>query len=274
MKKIILTTNQDLIKDGVQAIDDEFLEWFVKNPSCEEVKVNYGLFTPLGRQVDPMGILRNHSKCVWKYNIIIPKDEPKQCRHQYSKAMDEPRPRLCSICGNPEKEEPKQDKDMATLETQYKNFRKDNPNAKIHFEAWKKINARLVEQALVNMMKDDEELGLYDEPFKHKVEIIPAEEILTNRSNAYKFINFDKQEKEELNPHIGPFLLRNGFEKFKYENNIYTNPKCTINVLEGCYEILFENEYGEVSTYTDSWSIPHLVGVLTWNDLIDKNYNK
>ena len=38
-KKIILTTDQDLIKDGVQAIDDEFLEWFVKNPSCEEVNV-------------------------------------------------------------------------------------------------------------------------------------------------------------------------------------------------------------------------------------------
>lgn len=38
-KKIILTTDQDLIKSGVQAIDDEFLEWFVKNPSCEEVEV-------------------------------------------------------------------------------------------------------------------------------------------------------------------------------------------------------------------------------------------
>jgi hypothetical protein len=32
-KKIILTTDTDLIADGVQAIDDEFLEWFVKNPS-------------------------------------------------------------------------------------------------------------------------------------------------------------------------------------------------------------------------------------------------
>ena len=41
-KKIILTTDQDLIKDGVQPIDDEFLEWFVKNPSCEEVEVGYG----------------------------------------------------------------------------------------------------------------------------------------------------------------------------------------------------------------------------------------
>lgn len=39
-KKIILTTDQDLIKDGIQAIDDEFLEWFVKNPSCEFVDIN------------------------------------------------------------------------------------------------------------------------------------------------------------------------------------------------------------------------------------------
>jgi hypothetical protein len=38
--KVILTTNKLLIKDGVQAIDDEFLEWFVKNPSCEFVDVN------------------------------------------------------------------------------------------------------------------------------------------------------------------------------------------------------------------------------------------
>ncbi|CAB4125706.1 hypothetical protein UFOVP54_206 [uncultured Caudovirales phage] len=76
--KIILTTDQDLIKDGVQAIDDEFLEWFVAHPSCEEVEVNYGFFTPFGRKVDPMGILQNHSQCVWKHKITIPKEEPKQ----------------------------------------------------------------------------------------------------------------------------------------------------------------------------------------------------
>jgi hypothetical protein len=38
-KKIILSTNQDLIKDGVQAIPDEFLEYFIKNPSCEFIEV-------------------------------------------------------------------------------------------------------------------------------------------------------------------------------------------------------------------------------------------
>jgi hypothetical protein len=46
VKKIILTTDQDLIADGVQAIDDEFLEWFVKNPSCEVVEVSYGVLKP------------------------------------------------------------------------------------------------------------------------------------------------------------------------------------------------------------------------------------
>ena len=39
-KKIILTTDQDLIKDGVQEIDDEFLEWFCsKNGQVDFVKI-------------------------------------------------------------------------------------------------------------------------------------------------------------------------------------------------------------------------------------------
>jgi hypothetical protein len=42
-KKIILTTDTELIADGVQGIDDEFLEWFVKNPSCESVEVYHQL---------------------------------------------------------------------------------------------------------------------------------------------------------------------------------------------------------------------------------------
>ena len=39
-KEILLSTDDSLIKDGVKAIDDEFLEWFVKNPSCEKVDFN------------------------------------------------------------------------------------------------------------------------------------------------------------------------------------------------------------------------------------------
>ena len=72
-KKIILTTNDQLIKDGVQAIDDEFLEWFVKNPSCESVEVeNKKLFDGF---LDPE---YGSSKWRFEYKIIIPKEEPKQ----------------------------------------------------------------------------------------------------------------------------------------------------------------------------------------------------
>ena len=39
--KIILTTDKDLIADSVQAINEEFLEWFVKNPSCEQVDTKF-----------------------------------------------------------------------------------------------------------------------------------------------------------------------------------------------------------------------------------------
>ena len=72
-KKIILTTDQDLIKDGVQAIDDEFLEWFVNNPNCEWIEVIYGLYNQMGRKVSNEKVSENHSQCVWKYKIIIPK---------------------------------------------------------------------------------------------------------------------------------------------------------------------------------------------------------
>lgn len=37
--KIILTTDKELIDDGVQAIEDEFFNWFIQNPSCEEIVI-------------------------------------------------------------------------------------------------------------------------------------------------------------------------------------------------------------------------------------------
>ena len=70
-KLVIMTTDDDLINDGAQAIPDEFLEWFVNNSSCYEAEVKlleYGF--------DEVPIC--------KYEIIIPKEEPKQER-MYSK---------------------------------------------------------------------------------------------------------------------------------------------------------------------------------------------
>jgi hypothetical protein len=66
-KKVILTTDQDLIKDGVQAIEYEFLEWFFKNPSCEEVGIKVEFMqTP------------DYLKDGFYYKIVIPQEEPKQ----------------------------------------------------------------------------------------------------------------------------------------------------------------------------------------------------
>jgi hypothetical protein len=96
-KKIIITTDQDLIKDGVQAIDIEFLEWFVKNPSCEFVDVyndksvgyeydHYSIILPkknfyCGDKFDyDEQCLEQCENCVDKKGIdygYLPKEEPK-----------------------------------------------------------------------------------------------------------------------------------------------------------------------------------------------------
>jgi hypothetical protein len=66
LKKIILTTDQDLIAEGVQDIDDEFLDWFVENPNCDFVEVQ--------KWFDGLDFL--------EYKIIIPQEEPKNPNNQ------------------------------------------------------------------------------------------------------------------------------------------------------------------------------------------------
>ena len=76
-KKIILTTDGDLINDGVQKIDDEFLEWFVKNPKCEEVEVDKDLFQV--NQNNP--VLKGSTALAEGYKIIIPKEKPNKTHY-------------------------------------------------------------------------------------------------------------------------------------------------------------------------------------------------
>ncbi len=81
--KIMLTTDSKLIEDGVQAINDEFLEWFVKNPSCEYVNIEkyHGINTSIAE----VNYISGDGSLSWQgrsdlrdYKIIIPKEEPKQ----------------------------------------------------------------------------------------------------------------------------------------------------------------------------------------------------
>ena len=103
-KKIMLTTDTDLIADGVQAIGDDFLEWFVQNPSCEYVEVDSKLIVtqtkPLIQHQGSKPIVVPHKI---NYKIIIPKEKC-TCKigQPYNNAC-------CKVHGNIPKEEPKQE---------------------------------------------------------------------------------------------------------------------------------------------------------------------
>jgi hypothetical protein len=67
-KKIILTTDYDLIEEGVQAVDNHFLKWFVNNQTYEYVEVEDVKTIPslqLGRENGHL-----------MYKIIIPTENP------------------------------------------------------------------------------------------------------------------------------------------------------------------------------------------------------
>jgi hypothetical protein len=138
INKIILTIDTDLIKDSVQAIDDEFLEWFVKNPSCEKVETErfYSM-----SQSTYSGI---------EYEIIIPKEEPKTAwvgvlhdkLNEYYPAEYElrdiyqgegclpnfPNEELCQIwCDSKYKEVPKQETTLTSEEFFRKKLKELNP---------------------------------------------------------------------------------------------------------------------------------------------------
>jgi hypothetical protein len=89
-KKIILTTDQDLIADGVQAIDDEFLEWFVKNPNCESVKVDLIPVNTFSSEITVNGY--GFDKFIYK--IIIPKEETENLKNFKKLISDEISPAM------------------------------------------------------------------------------------------------------------------------------------------------------------------------------------
>ena len=79
-KKIILTTDQLLIADGVQSIDNEFLKWFVKNPTCEYVEVK-SYWKLLGNDYEHNG----YATLFYEYV----KEEPKQELPTYDESIQQ-----------------------------------------------------------------------------------------------------------------------------------------------------------------------------------------
>ena len=75
-EKIILTTDEQLISDGVQSIDKPFLIWYTNNPSCEEVEV---IYTNCANCVKIQGQELSPDCCHnYQYKIMIPKEGLKQ----------------------------------------------------------------------------------------------------------------------------------------------------------------------------------------------------
>jgi hypothetical protein len=117
-KKIILTTDQDLIKDGIQGIGHSFLEWFVNNPTCDEVKIeSYAIdkeWNETHTQFNPIYPMKN------KYKIIIPQEEAKQCKcgSNWVNTTNKDNP-FCFHCGKPLTQEPKQETLEEAAEKRY-----------------------------------------------------------------------------------------------------------------------------------------------------------
>lgn len=90
-KKIILTTDQELIQDGIQYIDDKFLEWFVKNSSCEFVEIikkeNWYQHTGSGKywEDEPVWMKTFSNLGDYYYKIIIPQETLEEAAKNYVK---------------------------------------------------------------------------------------------------------------------------------------------------------------------------------------------
>lgn len=72
---------------------------------------------------------------------------------------------------------------------------------------------------------------------------------------------------------IKEFLLKNGFTQT--DRIRFINDKCIVIVDEetNCYEIKFEVNDDQFTCFSQSLNMYWLIGFLTYNNLMDKNYS-
>jgi hypothetical protein len=143
--KIILTDDKDLIKDGVQSIDDEFLQWFVKNNSCEYVEIIKNYLSNNGQWKDVLLPSEWEIDTKIKYKIIIPHEEPKNtCPKCRTKDFDTCHSIKCPM----RKEEPKHIEDE--FETQSRIINKVWDEEEPKQETLEEVNTSSLENLLEN----------------------------------------------------------------------------------------------------------------------------
>jgi hypothetical protein len=173
-KKIILTTDPNLIASGVQPIEDDFLQWFVKNPSCEFVKIES--FCKYGDNCPSKGAYDKQDLCDVGYKIIIPREEP-SFQDSIENSLN-----IMSIASSMfgKKEEPKQDnKTVCECKRAY-----TNPLSGICSLCW-------------------------NEKFPNEKDEIKEDDLLEPKHNS-KFIVFTLQDSEDWVQHSIPL---DSFEK-------------------------------------------------------------
>ena len=204
--KIILTTNKLLIKDGVQAIDNEFLEWFVKNPSCEEVevKMNQGRYFDYGGNVHITNA----------YKIIIPKEEPKLKN-------------ICIKCGV----------DLYATEGRFECQKHPKECKGIYLsKETLLIHAAEQKQHLIDMIKADEELGLYKEPKFVTVNMESATGEDLGRVSYVPIPNVDYIPKQEKLEEVGTYqqelfnYLANELDVFALQGQMHDIESIVLNM--------------------------------------------
>jgi hypothetical protein len=121
-KKIILTNDPNLINDGIQAIDDTFLKWFVENPSCEFVEVKDITTIPSLQLGRPNGHLM--------YKIIIPQEEPKQETDDEEKEFRRKFPKEFALIDMIKLDEAQEKPKQQTLEQDAKKYAVNKRNKK------------------------------------------------------------------------------------------------------------------------------------------------
>lgn len=71
-----------------------------------------------------------------------------------------------------------------------------------------------------------------------------------------------------MDNYLANFLLRNGLKR--KSENIFINTKCEVTILDNCIEIYDVEIDGKI--YSPDLQIYWLIGFLTYNNFIDKNY--
>ncbi len=88
ISKILLTTDLELVKDGIQEVPESFLNWFLENPSCEHVELKQEKLHP-GEVMDD-----SYPKDFLDYQIVLPEGESlidaanEYAKNDYTKSYD------------------------------------------------------------------------------------------------------------------------------------------------------------------------------------------